>query len=162
MRTRAKFIVEGVNDSSLFPISVPVPSFTHTHTHTHSLSLSHLSWKWTWWRRHRPRSGTVCRSCRRRSRRWAVAWTADRTSSSPFRRRGCSASRSRRRGGGSKQSKTSDVGLRRSAAVTRGRLIVAISSGDAPYIERYAPVMVAQGRTRARLPTSCCDVRIRV
>ncbi|KAM0728391.1 hypothetical protein ACS0PU_005173 [Formica fusca] len=24
---------------------------------------------------------------------------------------------------------------------------------DAPYIERYAPVIVAQGRTRARLPT---------
>jgi len=36
--------------------------------------------------------------------------------------------------------------------VTRGRLIVAINSDDAPYIERYAPVIAAQGRTRARLP----------
>lgn len=36
--------------------------------------------------------------------------------------------------------------------MARGRLVVAINSDDAPYIERYAPVIAAQGRTRARLP----------
>lgn len=54
------------------------------------------------------------------------------------------------------------------AAVTRGRLVVAISSDDAPYIERYAPVYSRSRSNEGASPDelrrtyTCVDVSCRI